>query len=62
MSNGYLCDGCEEWKYGDAPIYLHGWRGCRSGILLPAGFIDTHFCSKRCFEIWVRKGIKDGDN
>ena len=54
---GYQCEVCQEWNAGDPEITLKGYKGGRSGILLPERLQTLHFCSNECFEVWIRKGF-----
>jgi hypothetical protein len=51
MSAAFNCDGCKQFKSGDAPIKLQGqFFTRRAGILLPQYTWD--FCGLGCFDTW----------
>lgn len=52
---GYQCDVCHKWIARDPEITLKGYIGARGGILLPERLQALHFCSNKCFEVWIDK-------
>jgi len=50
----YTCDNCEV-KLPIIAVVLKGVTGTSGSILQPEEFRERHFCTPKCFWLWVDK-------